>query len=262
MSLAMSWLIPRFGPIALKQTLGAIMKILVRSANNSTTGEHTSRPARIFRVAAMAIALLASNSIGCNLVSNVGDGFRYSETWNNTASKFRNRSMSSRNWHRHKNRYCNEPCMTDFAEGYRKGYEDVAYGVSNGCTPSFPPRDYWGWQYQSAEGQKKVSAWFAGYPHGARAAEEEGVGSWSQIQMSSNLQAQFVTAGMLPNNGHAVYPITEIQSATPGSPTPAGAPAGQPNNQSRNNGGGANGRQGSPVPMTAGAQPNSFSPGR
>ncbi len=76
-----------------------------------------------------------------------------------------------------------------------------------------------------AEGQKKVSAWFAGYPYGARAAEEEGVGSWSQIQMSSNLQAQYVRAGVMPNRGVAVYPITE-PSKTPanltGRPTPAG----------------------------------------
>lgn len=144
--------------------------------------------------------------------------------------------------------------MSDFAEGYRQGYEDVAYGVSNGCTPSFPPRDYWGWQYQSAEGQKKVSAWFAGYPHGARAAEEEGVGNWSQIQMSSNLQSQFVTAGLLPNKGHAIYPITEIQSANPGSPTPAGTPPAA---------GAASGRPTNiPVPVTTGAHSNSFSPSR
>lgn len=150
---------------------------------------------------------------------------RYDQTWNDAASKFRNRSMSSRSWHRHKNVYCNETCLNDFCSGYRQGYEDVARG-SNGCTPNFPPREYWGWQHQSAEGQKKVSAWFAGYPHGARAAEEEGVGHWSQIQMSSTLQSQFVTAGVLPNQGHAVYPITNpSETASRGGPTPAGVPA-------------------------------------
>ncbi|MCC6510764.1 MAG: hypothetical protein IT423_16790 [Pirellulaceae bacterium] len=116
--------------------------------------------------------------------------------------------------------------MDDFCAGYRQGFEDVA-GGGTGCTPSFPPRDYWGWQHQSAEGQKKVSSWFAGYPHGARAAEEQGVGSWSQIQMSSGLQAQYVTAGMLPNQGHAVYPITEPSKSPMGGvegPTPAGVP--------------------------------------
>ncbi len=63
--------------------------------------------------------------------------------------------------------------------------EAVADG-SDGCTPSFPPNTYWGWRYQSAEGQAKVAAWFSGYPHGARAAEEDGVGNWTQI---SKLQA-------------------------------------------------------------------------
>lgn len=180
----------------------------------------------MFQAAALAVALLASGSTGCSLVHNFSESMRYDNTWNDAAAQIRGRSMSARNWHRHKNRYCNEACLTEFCAGYRQGYEDVAKGNSNGCTPNFPPRDYWGWQYQSAEGQKKVAAWFAGYPHGARAAEEEGVGNWSQIQMSSTLQSQYVTAGVLPNQGHAVYPITEPQKGPVGGPASAGAPLG------------------------------------
>lgn len=156
---------------------------------------------------------------------NFAESFRYSDVWNDAAAKFRTSSMSTKSWHRHKNRFCNEAYLDEFAAGYRQGYEDVARG-SNGCTPNFPPREYWGWQYQSAEGQQKVASWFSGYPHGARAAEEEGVGNWSQIQMSSTLQSQYVTAGVLPNRGHAVYPITEAQGTAIGAPTPAAAVTG------------------------------------
>jgi hypothetical protein len=132
--------------------------------------------------------------------------------------------MSSRSWHTHKNQFCKEAYLSDFCAGYRAGYEDVANG-SNGCTPAFPPKHYWSWQYQSAEGQRKVAAWFSGYPHGARAAEEDGVGHWSQIQMSSTLQSQYVNAGVFPNQGHACYPITDGGHQAPlDGPTPAGQP--------------------------------------
>jgi len=177
----------------------------------------------VFQLASVAAVIMASSLTGCNAISNLHESFVYEQSWNESANKMRAKSMSSRSWHTHKNAFCKEAYLHDFAAGYRAGYEDVANG-SNGCTPAFPPRHYWSWQYQSAEGQKKVAAWFSGYPHGARAAEEEGVGHWSQIQMSSTMQSQYVTAGVFPNQGHACYPITEgSQPAALGGPTPVGS---------------------------------------
>ena len=95
---------------------------------------------------------------------------------------------------------------------------DVADG-GTGCTPAFPPRDLWGWKYQSCEGQARVAAWFAGYPHGARAAEEDGIGNWNQIQTSSSIQEQYAQRGMLAPNAAGMYPIP--QAAVPnGMPQP------------------------------------------
>ncbi len=182
---------------------------------------------------AVLLTTIALCSPGCTMFGNIGNSFRYNDVWNDAATKMRHRNLSSKSWHHRKHQFCNEGCLDDFCAGYRQGFEDVAAG-GTGCTPNFPPRDYWGWQHQTAEGQKKVSAWFAGYPHGARAAEEEGIGNWSQIQMSSNLQAQYVRSGMLPNRGHAVYPITDTPVAPTGAPigaptvTPMGAPTGAP----------------------------------
>lgn len=179
------------------------------------------------RLLVLALAAAACTTVGCTAFNNIGQSFRYDDTWNNMVSGYRNRSFSAKSWHRHKHLYCNEPCINDFCAGYRQGYEETAAG-GNGCTPSFPPREYWGWQYQSAYGQKRVAAWFAGYPHGAKAAEEEGMGSWSQIQMSSGLQAEYVNSGLLPKREYAVYPITEPSGnpANIGAPTPVGtAPA-------------------------------------
>ena len=108
---------------------------------------------------------------------------------------YRNRAWSAKAWHNHKDQFCDQSHMPDFCAGFRQGYEDVA-GGSGGCTPPLPPESYWGWRYQSVEGQGKVGAWFSGYPHGARAAEEDGIGSWATIR--TTLPAPVVTgpAGM------------------------------------------------------------------
>ena len=183
-------------------------------------GKNLARSRR-YGVVTVLIATFALTSSGCTIFDSIGNSFKYNSVWNEAATKMRYRSLSSKSWHNRKHQYCNEGCLDDFCAGYRQGYEDVA-GGGTGCTPNFPPRDYWGWQHQTAEGQKKVSAWFSGYPNGARAAEEDGIGNWSQIQMSSNLQSQYMRAGVLPKRDHAVYPITEV---TPGQGGPAAAPA-------------------------------------
>ncbi len=118
----------------------------------------------------------------------------------------RNRAWATKAWHKRKNCFCNQRYLDDFAAGFRQGYEDVANG-SNGCThATTPPKSYWNWEYQSAEGQGRTAAWFSGYPHGARAAEEDGVGNYVQMQLSSSVQSEFQQAGVLPK-GANVYPI-------------------------------------------------------
>jgi hypothetical protein len=67
--------------------------------------------------------------------------------------------------------------------------------------------EYWNWCYQSAEGQARVAAWFAGFPHGAQAAEEDGVGMWNQIQTSSSIQKQYVEHNLMPSQYNGQYPV-------------------------------------------------------
>jgi hypothetical protein len=125
----------------------------------------------------------------------------------------RNRAWATKAWHKRKHHFCNQSYINDFAAGFRQGYEDVADG-SNGCTPATPPRAYWNWEFQSGEGQARTSAWFSGYPHGARAAEEDGVGNFSQMQLSSGLQSEFQQAGVMPK-GANVYPIQPSPNVIP-----------------------------------------------
>lgn len=155
---------------------------------------------------ASLILLLCSNS-GCSIVHNAHRALSYNDSWNEAVVVMRNRNWSAKAWHKRKHHFCNERYADDFCAGFRQGYEDVANG-SNGCTPATPPRQYWSWEHQSAEGQSQMGAWFSGYPQGARAAEEDGVGNWTQLQLSSGLQSQFQKSGMLPS-GPITYPIQE-----------------------------------------------------
>jgi hypothetical protein len=195
---------------------------------------------------ASLIVVLGCSS-GCTLVHNAHRALSYDESWNDAVIVMRNRNWSAKAWHKRKHNFCNERYSADFCAGFRQGYEDVANG-SNGCTPAHPPRQYWSWEFQSAEGQARTSAWFSGYPLGARAAEEDGVGNYTQLQLSSGLQREYQQCGVLPQ-GAALYPIP---ATTPVTNPPAGAgtlpsPSGAmqaPLNSSF--------QMGSPVPMAIG----------
>lgn len=170
----------------------------------------------------------SSVAIGCTSISNLQESLSYNESWNDWVVSQRNAAWSARAWHLRKHHFCREKYLDDFCAGFRAGYMDVAAG-SNGCTPAFPPQEYWGWKYQSAEGQGRVAAWFSGYPHGARAAEEDGVGHFSQIQMSSGIYNEYDQAGIGTAPLH-LYPMPENLPAQMGEPTPPSqfAPEGLP----------------------------------
>lgn len=173
-------------------------------------------------LAMLILGTFAVVCTGCSLVGNSYNAIARSGTWDDTMITLRNRSFSAKAWHRRKHQFCREKYVTDFCAGFRAGYEEVASG-GDGCTPAFPPNSYRGWQHQSAEGQSKTQAWFAGYPHGARAAEEDGVVHWNQVPMSSGVQAQYQQAGVFDHDG-ALYPIPEL--ATSHSPKAVTLPEG------------------------------------
>jgi hypothetical protein len=81
-------------------------------------------------------------------------------------------------------------CASRFAVVRNCAYLRVVSGGS-GCVPPLPPREYWSWKYQTAEGQAKVAAWFDGFTYGAQAADEEGAGMWQDIQVSHLIEAQY-----------------------------------------------------------------------
>ena len=131
--------------------------------------------------------------------------------WDEKMMQHRTDAWANKSWHSRKHQFCREKHLHEFCDGFRAGYEMVADG-SQGAEPAFPPRKYWGWKYQSAEGAAKVSSWYAGFPHGARAAEEDGIGNFSQIQTSTSVQKNFDQQGMLgPGQTPGMYPMPQAQ---------------------------------------------------
>lgn len=186
-------------------------------------------PAKLTQGTLLLACLMASLSCstGCTLMHNAHKAMTHGSSWNEGVVVMRNRNWSSMAWHKRKHRFCGQRHMTDYCSGFRKGYEDVA-GGSNGCTPAFPPQDYWGWEYQSGEGQARTSAWFAGYPEGARAAEEDGIGNWTHLQVggmqpsttqTTGAQASGGTVTPTPTSNSLPNPASPARTIIPGQPT-------------------------------------------
>jgi hypothetical protein len=144
--------------------------------------------------------MLVATGGGCSALQGVNDYIQYNDACDDFVVGWRNYAWSNKAWHARKAQFACEPQVHDFGEGFRAGYRDVAAG-SDGCPPPLPPRNYWSWKYQSPEGQAKIAAWFAGYPHGARAAEEDCAGNWREIPVSHVIEQQYA-----PEFGQAQIP--------------------------------------------------------
>jgi hypothetical protein len=143
---------------------------------------------RLLAITTMAVAI--SGSTGCIVSRGIQENLDYSDTMNDFVMGWRNRSWAKRAWREKEAVYANQPFYDDFGKGFQDGYADAAAGGAQ-CVPALPPRRYWSWKYQTAEGQGKTAAWYAGYPAGAQAAEEEGAHLWGDIQISESLRQEY-----------------------------------------------------------------------
>jgi hypothetical protein len=161
----------------------------IRSLKGHVRFEHRSRwVSRLLWL--LGIALLFAANTGCSTFQGVRDYLQYNDATDDFVIGWRNYVWANKAWAAQKECYYGQPHLADFGEGFRAGYRNVAAG-GNGCPPPLPPRNYWSWKYQSPEGQAKIAAWFAGYPYGAAAAEQEGAGNWREIPVSYVIQQEY-----------------------------------------------------------------------
>lgn len=186
---------------------------------SSSTTAVCSQPHSLIRQTAMRLALFVCLTFvcsGCSLTKGLRDYIAYNDSCNDFVMGWRNNVWSRQAWHEQKGYFADHPELRAFGQGFRDGYRDVAGGGS-GCPPPVPPRKYWTWKYQTAEGQCKVAAWFEGYSHGARAAEEHGAGYFQDIQVSYAIETQYspeFQRGDYPNL-HEGMPIMPEGSVEP-----------------------------------------------
>lgn len=160
----------------------------------------------------MAVGILAT-SAGCSMIGNVGKSLAHNTALNETMLAFRNHSWSAKSWHSNQQRFCEQPHFDHFEAGYRAGYQSVASG-GNGCAPPLPPRKYWGWTYQSPTGKAKADAWFAGFPYGAAAAEQDGLQNWSEL--STRVRTSPTSTAQIPTSPKPEHlPISTATLAAP-----------------------------------------------
>ncbi len=179
----------RSGVVAAEWVVGMLRAIRRRYCHSKVSicvflgRPNAPRQRAIRQIFALGFAgLLVGSSPGCTILSNMGSVFSASDACDEFMIGHRNSVMAAKAWYRVKPHYRNHPHRNSFRDGFIAGYIDVAEGGA-GCTPSVAPSEYWGWQYQSPEGQQATNAWFEGFPHGAQAAEQDGVGHWGNIQL-------------------------------------------------------------------------------
>ena len=133
---------------------------------------------------AIAVGCLGAMSLGltgCSIINGACRSLKQQECLDEFMIGYRNQALAAKAWHRVKNCYKNKTYYDDFKTGFFAGYADVAAG-GPGCTPAVAPTSYWGWRYQSRDGQAAVNAYFEGYPLGVKAAEQDGVGHWGSVR--------------------------------------------------------------------------------
>jgi hypothetical protein len=150
-----------------------------RSQTIRTNARRKGRFGRSLRAAALAgvAGSVLAGASGCTLLTNALKQIQRHECLDEFMIAHRNRVFAAKAWYREQHCHKDRPFLDEFKAGFLQGYMDIAEG-GNGCLPCVAPDQYWGWRYQSPDGQAAINAWFAGYPLGVKAAEQDGVGYW------------------------------------------------------------------------------------
>ena len=188
---------------------------------------HTDRRSKLRAfVLAGSAALILAGSGGCSVLGNAYGYVKRADCLNDFMLSHRNKVFAQRAWFREEACHAGQANLGEFKAGFIKGYIDVANG-GNGCCPSVAPNQYWGWKYQSPGGQAAIGAFFAGYPYGAKAAEQDGLSNWSNVR-PHQLRSENPAPTTNPQAAPMVYgpdgtPVNEF--IVPGSETIVPSPA-------------------------------------
>lgn len=112
---------------------------------------------------------------------------------------------------------CERPYEKHFQQGFIDGYCSVCNG-EDGYVPALPPEEYWGYEYQSADGSQCVNSWFKGFPLGAAAARRDGAGSFRDVYISKMANSAIEREQKDPPGISTAEPTPSAPSTPPPSP--------------------------------------------
>jgi hypothetical protein len=191
----------------------------------SSIGQKRSRLRLL--LAAGCLGFVVASSTGCTMLDGACRAIKKNECLDDLMIGHRNRALAAKAWHRQKHLFSNCHDIRELRAGFFAGYADIANG-GKGCLPAVAPSHYWGWRYQTPGGQARVNSWFAGFPMGAKAAEEDGVGGWGEIIPVGMQQARAQSQTFLPEPvvEESTVPYYEELERYPHEPVPADPNAG------------------------------------
>jgi hypothetical protein len=128
------------------------------------------------------IALLMCGSFGCRCVQTFQAAYV-----DGPIKCYRDRIWAERAYNVRFGK-CNRTFGKHFERGFIEGYCSVSEG-GDGFVPAMPPQDYWGSEYQTADGAQCVNTWFEGYPAGAAAAKKDKAGNYHEIYISKMMDS-------------------------------------------------------------------------
>ncbi len=158
---------------------------------------------------ALTVALsMASLMTGCTSVNSSLSSIFASGCLSDAIELHRNRTCALKAWFRREHNFCDQPYLRDFKQGFIDGYVAIAEGKP-GCPPTVPPKQYWSWAYQTAEGQAQMAAWYAGYPYGVQAAKDDGLNNFNHVNLGSTFLHKRERS---PGRGSSGQPFNQNES--------------------------------------------------
>jgi len=132
----------------------------------------------------LSLGLVTTGMTGCTILGGLQSKISNSDCLDEFMVSHRNQVMATRAWMKVRHCYRGHAYPKDLRAGFIAGYLEVATGGS-GCTPTVVSPQYWGWRHQCGNGQAAINAWFEGFPLGAKAAEQDGIGAFNQIRLNT-----------------------------------------------------------------------------
>jgi hypothetical protein len=175
----------------------------------------------------LALIGIAVFAPGCNLLQNstrtlIVEPLHYCNVIQEHRARVDFRATAREVWEEYLEANNDESFSTDYADGFQEGFADYLYAGGTGEPPPVPPRKYWKNKFATPQGRQAIQDWFAGFRHGAGAAQLSGCRCLIEVPSS----VPDVNTTPWQTDGNMIGPIYEpVHTPDPDSLSQNGNPA-------------------------------------